>query len=296
MVIQNWFAPAVKSRFQSRTSSNSSSLRSFSASCLRGRRERNTIQGRVQDFGQGSQRSFVLGGPWAPKFAQTRGFLLKFACKLHDFEKIFGARGPGPKAPWIRQWYFTGLNVQKWSPVRAWGETKKSAAAFWFCNASSILLFEPEAGVCLEWVFMPLPLSLFAKKSKLAWYTEPFENEQRTQIGQKMLFLWAIDLNSKLKLKLRTQNQQWGILVSYQRNMSKEPMVWSWTRQVADTCRFLLPAEEKQHQLVSCDQQPSHQGCPHHERDIHQLMQKGKRLHHRRFKCLSSVAFGIQKV
>ncbi len=54
----------------------------------------------------------VYSGALSPKFAQNRGFPLKIAWRLHDFEKILGARGPR-----IRWWdsclvccRFSGIN------------------------------------------------------------------------------------------------------------------------------------------------------------------------------------------
>ena len=55
-----------------------------------------TSQARIQDFGQGGQWSFDPKGGLSPKFAQNRGFPLKIAWKLHDFEEILGAGLPGP--------------------------------------------------------------------------------------------------------------------------------------------------------------------------------------------------------
>ncbi len=63
-------------------------------------------QARTQDFGQeGPTEFWFQGGTLTSKFAQDRGFPLKIAWKLHDFEEILGARGAwAPRAPWIRYW------------------------------------------------------------------------------------------------------------------------------------------------------------------------------------------------
>ncbi len=46
----------------------------------------------IQDFGQGGPAEFwPQGGALSPKYAQNRGFSLKIAWKLHDFEEILGA-------------------------------------------------------------------------------------------------------------------------------------------------------------------------------------------------------------
>ena len=51
-------------------------------------------QARIQDFRQGGPAEFwPQGGALSPNFAQNRGFSLKNAWKLHDFEEILGARG-----------------------------------------------------------------------------------------------------------------------------------------------------------------------------------------------------------
>ena len=59
-----------------------------------------SLRARIQDFGEGGQQSFdPKGGDLSPNLAQNRGFPLKIACKLHDFEEILGARGGGPGPP-----------------------------------------------------------------------------------------------------------------------------------------------------------------------------------------------------
>ena len=62
------------------------------------------LQAQIQDFAQGG--AVEVGPPLGalnPKFAQNRGFSLKIAWKLHDFEEIMGARGRGPLGPpWTR--------------------------------------------------------------------------------------------------------------------------------------------------------------------------------------------------
>ena len=50
-------------------------------------------QARIQDFGQGATGVLTPVGAPSPKFAQNRGFSLKTAWKLHDFNSILGARG-----------------------------------------------------------------------------------------------------------------------------------------------------------------------------------------------------------
>ncbi len=59
------------------------------------------IQGQIRDFGQGGPSGvLVRGGSLSPKFAQNRGFPLKIAWKLRDFDKkSLGQGGPGPPGP-----------------------------------------------------------------------------------------------------------------------------------------------------------------------------------------------------
>ena len=49
------------------------------------------------------QRCFDPSGP-GPKIAQNRGFPLKIAWKVHDFEKNLGGKGGPPGPIWIRYW------------------------------------------------------------------------------------------------------------------------------------------------------------------------------------------------
>ncbi len=51
-------------------------------------------QARIQDFGQGGQRSFDTKGALSKKFAQNRGFSLKIAWKLHDLKNLGAREGP----------------------------------------------------------------------------------------------------------------------------------------------------------------------------------------------------------
>ena len=51
-------------------------------------------QGRIQDFGLGCQQGFEPGRGLSPTCAQNRGFSLKIASKLHNFEKILGPLDP----------------------------------------------------------------------------------------------------------------------------------------------------------------------------------------------------------
>ena len=65
-------------------------------------------QAQIQDFGQGGS-SFDPKGALSQKFSQKRGFSLKIAWKLRDFEQILGAKGgrapmppPVSAAVWIQ--------------------------------------------------------------------------------------------------------------------------------------------------------------------------------------------------
>ena len=63
---------------------------------------------------RGAQQSF---DSLSPKFAHNRGVSLKIAWKLHDFEEILGARGPGPPGP---PGSATGAgHLHEWSALRA---------------------------------------------------------------------------------------------------------------------------------------------------------------------------------
>ncbi len=91
------------------------------------------LQARIQDFGQGGQQSFNPKGGLSPKFAQNKGFSLKIAWKLHDFEEILGARG-APLDPLL-----------DWSDI---AKTLSSLQAFFWQSASNS---QPRSGVSFFW-------------------------------------------------------------------------------------------------------------------------------------------------
>ena len=60
-------------------------------------------QARIQDFGQGGQRSFDPKGALSLQFAQNRGFPLKLPANCMILKKSWVQGGPGPQGPpWIR--------------------------------------------------------------------------------------------------------------------------------------------------------------------------------------------------
>ncbi len=90
-------------------------------------------QARIQDCVQGFQAEFwPQGGALSPKLAQNRGFSLKIAWNLHDFEQNLGARlEAGPPGRPLDLLSLPGFWVWNTESQNAWGFLWLSACVVW---------------------------------------------------------------------------------------------------------------------------------------------------------------------